>query len=67
MRIIEVFNKELNNWIVTPFENLRVADIFRIFDDGERYIDENKNSVWIVDSTPYHNGDGQLTINTLYW
>lgn len=66
MRVIEVFDRDINNWIVTPFENLKVADVFRIFDNGERLIDENKNSVWIADSLPYHNEDGILTILTLY-
>ena len=49
------------------FEKLKDGDIFRIFDDGERYVNKDDgNNVWIAVEEPYLNGDGIWTIDTIY-
>jgi hypothetical protein len=66
-RVIERFNALTDDWKEIPFNTLMVGDIFRIFDNGERYVDKsNGNNVWIATSEPYLNEDSIWTIQTLY-
>lgn len=66
-RIIERYNKKTNDWEVINFEELIKNDVFRIFDNGERYINSSDgNNVWIAKSEPYLNKDGVYIIDTLY-
>jgi len=41
-----------NEWKAIPFSELRINDIFIIFDDGERISDENGNDEFKVTSNP---------------
>lgn len=67
MRIIGVFNKKTGFWDTVEFKDLKNDDIFRIFDNGERYVNpKDGNNVWIATSDPYQNIEGILTIDTLY-
>ncbi len=67
MRIIEMYNKETGYWDQVEFEKLNEGDIFRIFDDGERYINKTDgNNVWIATGVPYLNENNIWTIDTLY-
>lgn len=67
MRLIERFNKEINKWEEIEFKNLIPGDIFRIFDNGERYINKTDgNNVWITKGKPYLNEDEIWTVDTLY-
>jgi hypothetical protein len=67
MRMIEKYNKKTNHWDYIEFEKLKDGDIFRIFDDGERYVNKDDgNNVWIAVGEPYLNGDGIWTIDTIY-
>jgi len=66
-RIIEKFNKEINEWEEIPFFNLKEGDIFRIFVDKKRFIDRNDgNNVWIAKSDSFINKDCIWEIYTLY-
>ena len=38
MRVIEKFNTQTNEWEVIGFDKLIAGDVFRIFDNGERYV-----------------------------
>lgn len=67
MRIIEKFNKETKVWEEIEFPALVNGDIFRIIDDGERYINKaDGNNVWIATGDPYLNKDEIWAIDTLY-
>lgn len=69
MRKIEGYNRNSLNWEEVKFGNLSKGDVFRIFDDCERYVNTSDgNNVWIAISEPYINldNDGVLTIDTLY-
>ena len=66
-RRIEIYSKNYGTWMDIAFEDLRQDDIFRIFDDNERYNDSfTGNNVWIAISKPYLNDEGIFTVNTLY-
>ena len=66
IKTIERFNRETGNWDYIEFEKLKDGDIFRIFDDGERYVNKaDGNNVWIAVGEPYLNGDGIWTIDTI--
>ena len=41
-----------NEWKAIPFSELRINDIFIIFDDGERISDKNGNDEFKVTSNP---------------
>ena len=71
MRITERFNKKTGIWEEIDFKKLKRGDIFRFFDDGERYVNKKDgNNVWIAISKPYvhpaPNPEKILTIDTLY-
>lgn len=67
MRIIEKFNRTTDQWEVIDFGNLDEGDIFRIYDNGERYINTaDGNNVWISTSKPYLTEDCIFTIDTIY-
>jgi len=66
-RDVEIYSKNFGTWIDIPFTSLRVGDAFRMFDNGQRYINVmDGNNVWIATSNPYVNKDGIYTIDTLY-
>lgn len=67
MRIIEKFNRAINIWEEIKFEKLIDGDIFRIFDNGERYVNKSDgNNVWVAIGEPYLNEDNVWTIKTIY-
>lgn len=71
MRITERFNKKTEEWEVVEFKKLKKGDIFRFFDNGERYVNKaDGNNVWIATSKPYihpaPNPEKILKIDTLY-
>lgn len=67
MRTIEKFDKSDNEWIKAPFKSLKNGDVFRIFDNNKRYVnEEDGNNVWIAISDFYQREDGMITIDTLY-
>jgi len=66
-RRIEKFVSDEGKWVAIPFEKLHKDDVFRIFDNGERYVNkEDGNNVWIATGEPYLNKDGVYAIDTLY-
>ena len=67
MRTIEKFDENSNKWVKISFEILMEGDIFRLFDNGERYVNKaDGNNVWIATSLPYINEEGVWAISTLY-
>lgn len=67
MRTIEKFNNKSNTWDCIKFKDLKNDDIFRIFDNGERYVNKaDGNNVWIAVGNPYINNDGIWSIQTIY-
>ena len=67
LRVIEIFDEQTKLWREVEFFELCVGDIFRIFDDGERYVNRfDGNNVWMAVGSPYKNNDGIWTIKTLY-
>ncbi len=67
MRTVERFNKEIGHWEKIDFQNLNDGDIFRLFDDGERYFNKTDgNNIWIAKGKPYLNKHGIWTIDTIY-
>lgn len=66
-RVIEKYNCNFYLWEEIEFHNLITGDVFRIFDNGERYINkEDGNNVWITTGEPYLNTENIWTIDTLY-
>jgi len=60
--------EKLNNdqWVKVDFSTLKNGDIFRQYDDGKRYIDENtRDNVWVAKSNAYINNIGVWVIETL--
>jgi len=67
MRSTEFFNKLTSKWEEVNFENLKIGDIFRIFENGKRYTNRaGGNNVWIATGDAYLNQDKIWQINTLY-
>ena len=67
MRIVEIFDEQTKLWREVEFSQLCEGDIFRIFDDDGRYINQvDGNNVCIAMGSPYINNDGILTVKTLY-
>ncbi len=67
MRVVERFNRETGLWEEIEFKKLVIGDIFRLFDDGERYVNKaDGNNVWIATGIPYLNKDNIWAIDTLY-
>jgi hypothetical protein len=67
MRRVEKFNKKLEVWFEIEFKDLVNGDIFRLYDDGIRYINsEDGNNVWIVKGLPFVNKEGIWSVHTLY-
>ncbi len=67
MRTVEKFDVGELQWVEIPFETLVEGDVFRFFDDGERYVNKaDGNNVWIATSLPYINDEGVWAITTLY-
>jgi ribosomal protein L21E len=61
-RIIQVFKN--NEWVNIEFKNLRKGDKFKIFNDNNETIIDNKgNTEWIALSNPKLNKDKMLFIN----
>lgn len=66
MRVIERFNSVSGQWEEILFRELEKDNVFRIFDNGERYVNaEDGNNVWFATSYPYYKDD-ILTIDTLF-
>lgn len=66
-RVIEKYNNKKREWEVIDFENLHKNDVFRIFDNGKRYINKaDGNNVWIATNEPFLNDDSFWSIDTLY-
>lgn len=55
-------------WEDVEFKDLKIGNIFRIFDNGKRYSDPvTGNNIWIASSNPYYDlEDNELKIDTLY-
>lgn len=67
MRVVERFNRETGLWEEIEFKKLVIGDIFRFFDDGERYVNKTDgNNVWIATGIPFLNKDNIWAIDTLY-
>jgi hypothetical protein len=67
MRKIEKYNPDNGNWESLEFQELVDGDIFRIFDNEQRYVNQaDGNNVWIATSNPYLNESKIWTISTLY-
>jgi hypothetical protein len=67
MRTIERFNKETSQWESIEFKDLHTGDFFRMFDDGQRYVNKADGSnVWFAIGEPYLNEDNVYTVDTLY-
>lgn len=67
MRVVERFNRETGLWEEIEFKKLVIGDIFRFFDDGERYVNKaDGNNVWIATGIPVLNKDNIWAIDTLY-
>lgn len=61
-RIIQVFKN--NEWVNIEFKNLRKGDKFKVFNDNNETIIDNKgNTEWIALSNPKLNKDKMLFIN----
>lgn len=66
-RRIEKFNRFNGKWESISFQYLVEGDIFRIFDDNERYVNKTDgNNIWIALDDPYLDDNKVWTINTLY-
>jgi hypothetical protein len=66
-RKIEKFDHRLQEWREISFGELYKGDIFRIFDNGKRYVNSSDgNNVWIAKGDSYKNSEGVLTIDTVY-
>lgn len=58
MRKIEFFNFENNEWQPREMKNLEIGNIFKIFDDKERYVNKaTGDTIWIAKSDPYLKND----------
>lgn len=66
MRIVQKYDEFNSIWLDVEFDDLHCDDMFRIFDNGERFIDEDGNSLWVAVSEPYVNQYGILTIDTKF-
>ena len=67
MRRTERLNKETKNWDCVEFQELKDGDVFRLFDNEERYINKaDGNNVWIAKGIPYLNNDNIWTVDTIY-
>lgn len=68
MRKFERYDKSTKQWEEVEFQDLKINDIFRIFDNNERYFDpETDNNIWVVDSNPYCDlKTNELKVDTLY-
>jgi len=55
-------------WEDIEFKDLKIGNIFRIFDNGKRYSDPaTDDNVWIASSDSYYDlEDNVLKIDTLY-
>ena len=63
----EKWNIELKEWESIEFKTLIKGDVFRLFDDGERYVNEKDgNNVWIATGSPFICNEGVWAIDTLY-
>lgn len=66
-RVIEKYNRSSYLWEEIEFHNLIIGDVFRIFDNNERYINKTDgNNVWIATGEPYLNAENIWAIDTLY-
>lgn len=67
MKQIEILRG--NHWHPVEMEDLHVGDFVRIFEkkNGEFSLitDANENFVFRVDSEPYNNSDGYLTVDII--
>lgn len=62
IRRIQVLVKS-KYWQDIEFMNLKPRDIFKIYDNGKRFVDTNGHDEWIVTSLPYINENGILTVD----
>lgn len=61
MRICEVYNDRAQQWVKTDFDELVIGNLFRLFDNGERYIcKEDGSDMWVVVGRPFINGQGYI-------
>lgn len=64
-RIIEVqVQIDPEKWQTIPFENLKIGNTFRVFDDGKVLKDDSGNTQWTVTREPYFNENGILSVDT---
>lgn len=65
--VLDVFDKNISKWTSVDFFELSDGCIFRMFDCGHRYYNEETgDNVWVAIGVPYKNKDGIWTIKTLY-
>lgn len=62
MRVFEVYDNEQCKWIEIDIKSLKKGDLFRIFDDGIRYVNkEDGRTTWTVIGNHYlRNKEGYL-------
>ena len=66
-RQIFVFNPLGKRWELTEFENIHDGDLFKIIQDGVRYINkDNGDSIWVANGAPYRGSSGDWEIKTYY-
>ena len=65
-RKVSVFCETTGEWLEVFFCQITDKMVFRIFDDGQRYMDKNKNTVWIAKGSAYLNDKGIWEVKTLY-
>jgi hypothetical protein len=56
LREIEILFEE--DWVDFKFKSLVKGDVFRIFDNGELFVNSQGESEFIVAGDPYLNDDG---------
>jgi hypothetical protein len=69
LRRVEIFSE--GEWKEILFKDLKRGDLFRMFDGNVQHEFVGTDSAfigtkeWIVDSEPYENDDGVLTVNCI--
>lgn len=65
-RQFQRLNEETQSWENIDIRDLVIGDTFRIFDNGERYIDSfTGKDIWIVGKEPYINENEIWCVETL--
>lgn len=55
LRTVQIYTH--NQWVDIEFQNLKHEDKFRLFDNGERFVDSRGHSEWIACSDSYFKDD----------